>query len=86
MFFPPKFNLLFQISLSLETAIDDWMSTGIGCFHRLSNDTTPTSAKFFDDKATLVDAKNVDCGKVWNVPGNLYQVGLVFAPQVKSIS
>ena len=86
MFFSPKFNLLFQISLALETAIDDWMSAGIVCFHRLSNDTTPTSAKFFDDKATLVDAKIVDCGKVRNVPGNLYQVGLVFAHQVKSIS
>jgi hypothetical protein len=50
------------------------MSPSVACFYRLANDTT--AAKFFDDKTTLVDAKNVDCGTVKNVPGNLYQVSM----------
>ena len=74
----------FQISLSLETSLESWMTSSLVCFYRLSNDTS--TAKFIDDKATLIDAKNVNCGTVKNLPGNVYQVGLVLAPQIKSIS
>jgi hypothetical protein len=60
------------------------MSADLNCFYRDVINVT-SSARLFAGKAILNNPTTVNCGKVSNLAGKLYQVGLVFERQQKSI-